>query len=110
MKPLAEIHPNANEYQEGYCYYGRALDMFWNFRSDGKSYLDEILKEQGIGAVFHYVPLHQSTIGEKLGYRAGDLPVTEDRAARLLRLPFFYEISDAQQTRVAETIREFFEK
>ncbi|KAL3924689.1 MAG: hypothetical protein SGILL_000889 [Bacillariaceae sp.] len=51
MKPLMEIHPNEKEYQEGCCYYGRALDMFWNFRSDGKSYLDEKLKEQDIDTV-----------------------------------------------------------
>jgi dTDP-4-amino-4,6-dideoxygalactose transaminase len=61
------------------------------------------LKQAGILAVFHYVPLHSSPMGLKLGYREGQLPVTEDLSARLLRLPFYHEISEAEQ---AEVIRE----
>ena len=44
------------------------------------------LKEQGIMAVFHYVPLHTSPVGQRFGYRVGDLPVTEELSARLVRL------------------------
>ena len=45
------------------------------------------LGERGIQAHIHYVPLHSSTMGKAMGYRAEDLPVTEDLAGRLLRLP-----------------------
>ncbi len=55
------------------------------------------LKSQEIHAVFHYVPLHTSPMGSKLGYREGDLPVTEDLASRLIRLPMFYEIAAFDQ-------------
>lgn len=65
------------------------------------------LRQQGIGAVFHYVPLHTSPMGQKLGYRAGDLPVTEDLAARLLRLPIFHEITEAEQNRVIASMEGF---
>lgn len=51
MKPLGEIHPTQKEMDDGWCYYGRHLDMFWNFREDGKSYLDEKLKEEHIDTV-----------------------------------------------------------
>ena len=37
----------------------------------------EHLHKQGIGAVFHYVPLHSSPMGRRLGYTHGDCPVTE---------------------------------
>jgi dTDP-4-amino-4,6-dideoxygalactose transaminase len=47
------------------------------------------LKEKGILAVFHYVPLHSSPLGLKLGNRKEDLPVTEDISRRLLRLPVY---------------------
>lgn len=47
------------------------------------------LKEKGINAVFHYVPLHSSPVGRGLGYRKEDLPVTEDISRRLLRLPLY---------------------
>ena len=62
------------------------------------------LKSQGIHAVFHYVPLHTSPIGEQLGYRTGDLPVTEDLASRLVRLPMFYEIAAEEQHSVTSQL------
>jgi dTDP-4-amino-4,6-dideoxygalactose transaminase len=63
------------------------------------------LKSQGIHAVFHYVPLHTSPMGEKLGYHTGDLPVTEDLAARLVRLPLFYDISADEQQAVTSQLK-----
>lgn len=62
------------------------------------------LKQNGIHAVFHYVPLHTSPMGYKFGYRQGDLPITEDLAARLVRLPMFYELTKAEQGRVIESL------
>ena len=38
------------------------------------------LKRHGVSAVFHFVPLHLSPMGRRFGYRAGDLPLTEDLA------------------------------
>jgi dTDP-4-amino-4,6-dideoxygalactose transaminase len=61
------------------------------------------LKQCGILAVFHYIPLHSAPMGLKLGYREGQLPVTEDLSARLLRLPLYHEITEAEQ---AEVVRE----
>jgi len=66
------------------------------------------LRERGIHAVFHYVPLHTSPMGAKFGYKPGDLPVTEDLAARVLRLPFFFEITSTDQERVVKTIHDYF--
>lgn len=67
--------------------------------------LDE-LAEQGIKAVFHYVPLHRSPMGQRL---CGDLslPVTEDLSARLLRLPLYYELTEAEQRRIIAAVHEF---
>ena len=65
------------------------------------------LAARGILAVFHYLPLHLSKIGLQYGSRAGDHPVTEDISDRLLRLPFFCALTDAEQTRVIEAVREF---
>lgn len=67
------------------------------------------LKENQIQAVFHYVPLHSSPMGNRLGYKAGDLPLTEDLSARLLRLPFFYDITEEEQMRVVNRIAEYLE-
>jgi len=47
------------------------------------------LRNAGIQAVFHYIPLHTSPMGAKFGYEEGDLPITESVSGRLLRLPFY---------------------
>ncbi|MBA4384151.1 MAG: dTDP-4-amino-4,6-dideoxygalactose transaminase [Anaerolinea sp.] len=62
------------------------------------------LKEKGILSVFHYLPLNLSDMGAKFGGKAGDCPVTEDVSDRLVRLPLFYNMTDAEQTRVVEEI------
>ena len=66
------------------------------------------LKEQDINAVFHYVPLHTSPMGQKLGYKEGDLPVTEDLSERLVRLPCYYELTREDQDRVIDGVYGFF--
>jgi dTDP-4-amino-4,6-dideoxygalactose transaminase len=68
------------------------------------------LQQQGIQAVFHYVPLHCSPMGQTLGYREGDLPVTEELSGRLLRLPMYHEITEQEQLRVINQVRRFLEK
>ena len=65
------------------------------------------LAAHGILAVFHYLPLHLSKFGLRYGGRAGDHPVTEDISDRLLRLPFFCALTDAEQTQVIEAVSEF---
>ncbi len=60
------------------------------------------LKAEGIHAVFHYVPLHSSPMGRKLGCAGAPLPLTDDLAARVVRLPMYYEITDKKQGRVAD--------
>jgi len=52
------------------------------------------LRQRGVEAVFHYVPLHSSPMGLAMGYQPGDLPVTEDIAGRLLRLPVYASLSE----------------
>jgi dTDP-4-amino-4,6-dideoxygalactose transaminase len=65
------------------------------------------LKDRGIHSVFHYLPLHLSDMGGKYGGKKGDCPVTERVSDSLLRLPFFNDLSEADQERVIAAIREF---
>lgn len=66
------------------------------------------LRARGIHAVFHYVPLHASPAGRRYGRAAGPLPVTEDVAARLLRLPLYYDLERHDVTEIAGAVAEFF--
>jgi dTDP-4-amino-4,6-dideoxygalactose transaminase len=65
------------------------------------------LKVRGILAVFHYLPLHLSDMGRRYGGRSGDCPVTEDVSDRLLRLPFYNDLTTDDQLRVVQAIMEF---
>ena len=64
----------------------------------------ERLKERDILSVFHYLPLHLSDMGLRFGGKAGDCPVTERVSDQLVRLPFFYNLTDAEQDRVIEVV------
>lgn len=65
------------------------------------------LKAQGILSVFHYVPLNLSDMGRKCAARQVRCPVTEDLSLRLLRLPFYNDLTEMEQSRVIETVQSF---
>jgi dTDP-4-amino-4,6-dideoxygalactose transaminase len=66
------------------------------------------LKSQNILAVFHYVPLHLAPMGLRFGYTERDCPVTQDVSQRLVRLPFYNDLTEADQARVIDQVHAFF--
>jgi len=75
-----------------------------------RSELIEYLKEDNIGSVFHYVPLHSAVAGEKFGiFHQEDIYTTKE-SERLLRLPMFYNLSEDDIRFVAQTIEKFYNK
>ena len=67
------------------------------------------LKAKGIMAIFHYVPLHNSPMGKSLGCDGTDLPVTVDVSGRLLRLPFYYSLSEDDVEIVCREVAAFYD-
>lgn len=65
------------------------------------------LTSRKICGVFHYLPLHLSPMGRRFGGREGDCPVTEKMSERLLRLPFYYDLTNEDQARVVSAITDF---
>lgn len=63
------------------------------------------LRARDIAAVFHYIPLHSSPAGLRLGRVAGGMEVTDGLSARLLRLPLFASMTDEQCDHVAAAVR-----
>ena len=67
----------------------------------------EHLKNLGIYAVFHYQPLHLSTVGRSIGGKDGQFPITESAGDCLIRLPLFNTMSEDEQSHVIESVKVF---
>jgi dTDP-4-amino-4,6-dideoxygalactose transaminase len=63
--------------------------------AEAREALIERMREDGIMTPFHYVPLHSSPAGRRFARTSGDLSVTEDLSARLVRLPLYPRMGDA---------------
>ena len=69
--------------------------------------LISFLKSRDILGVFHYVPLHLSPVGQRMGGRHGSCPVSEEKSDRLIRLPFYNSLNQDDQDRVIAAIQQF---
>lgn len=77
---------------------------------DVRTKLIKYLKENGIMAVFHYIPLHTSPAGKKYGRFHGEDKYTTKESERLLRLPMYYRLKDEDVIKICNTIKEFIKK
>ena len=87
----------------------QAYHMFYLLMPSGdmRDRFIQHLREREIYAVFHYVPLHNSPMGQKLGGAAARCPVAEDVSGRLVRLPFFTDLDKEDQLRILSAVQEF---
>ena len=76
--------------------------------AEQRSAFIEHMRGRGIQAIFHYIPLHNSPMGMRLGGRPGDCPVAESVSERLVRLPFYTSMPAETQQLVIDAAREFF--
>jgi dTDP-4-amino-4,6-dideoxygalactose transaminase len=84
--------------------------MFYVLTADieERTALIDHLKRAGIQAIFHYVPLHSSPFGARLGTASRNLPVTDRTSATLVRLPMYHELTDAEVGEVCGAIHRFY--
>ncbi len=84
--------------------------MYYILTPDGetRSRLLSHLKSRGIGACFHYVPLHLSPAGRRFGRLGGWLSVTEDMSERIIRLPLWIGMGEREVLEVAGALEGFF--
>lgn len=66
--------------------------------------------KKDITAVFHYIPLHLSPMGREMGYKPGSLPVTEEYASRLVRLPLYADLSETENQTVIDAVFDFVKR
>lgn len=70
--------------------------------------LISFLKEHGVQAVFHYVPLHSAPAGRTYGRFNGTDEFTTKESERLVRLPLYFGLSEEDRTTVIEAVRSFY--
>ena len=66
----------------------------------------ELLKQRGIKATFHYIPLHIAKMGKKLGYQKGDFPITEKISNTIMRLPLYTGMTEDEVAYVIKNLKE----
>lgn len=108
LSPLAEQgkielpYIPKNCVQNGHMFYFKTKDM------EERAALIKFLGENGIHAVFHYVPLHTAPAGIKFGRFHGEDKYTTKESERLLRLPMFYKLTEDEAGYIAGKVKEFY--
>lgn len=87
-----------------HMYYIKAKDL------EERTNLIKYLKENGVQAVFHYIPLHTAPAGIKYGRFNGEDKYTTKESDRLLRLPMYYNLQKEDAEKVVQTIKDFYTK
>ena len=110
LRPLEESGLLRLPVVPGYCTSNH--HMFYILLNDAqtRSELIDHLRGHRIQGVFHYVPLHSSPMGRRLAPETPSLPVTDGVSVRLLRLPFFHDITEDDQQRVVGHLTDFLRR
>lgn len=66
------------------------------------------LRQEGVQATFHYVPLHSAPAGKKFGRFHGEDEYTTRESERIVRLPMYYGLGEADRDQVIRSVRSFF--
>ena len=77
---------------------------------DERTRLIDFLKEQGILAVFHYIPLHTAPAGRKFGVFCGEDRYTTKESERLVRLPMYYGLEEEKGVYIVNKIKDFYSR
>ena len=87
---------------DAHMFYIKAKDL------EERTRLIAYMKENGIGCVFHYIPLHSAPAGRKFGRFHGEDQYTTKESERLMRLPMYYGLKPEDVEKVIETIKNFY--
>lgn len=108
LKPLAESGYIELPFVPDYCKHNAHMFYIKTKDLDERTALISYLKENGVMAVFHYIPLHSAPAGQRYGCFVGEDKYTTVESERLARLPLYYGLTDEDQTKVIETVKAFY--
>ncbi len=92
-------------YSDRHQHNGHLFCMLWRNGDERNAFITH-MRSLAIMTPFHYVPLHDSPAGQRLGKTPHPLPVTSDVSDRLVRLPMFWSLGD-DQAKVLDGVRSF---
>lgn len=87
-----------------HMFYVKAKDL------EERTRLISFMKSNGVGCVFHYIPLHSAPAGRKYGKFFGEDIYTTRESERLMRLPLYYGLKDADLRKVVAYIFDFYKE
>ena len=94
------------ELDNTYCVYHQ-----YTVKIPNRDEIHKMLQESGVGAMLYYpIPLHMQKVHAHLGYKLGDLPITEKNTECVISLPMFPELTLEEQKTVASTLINCLEK
>ena len=108
LKELAEAGKIELPTIPAHCQHNAHMYYIKTPNLEERTALIAFLKENGIQAVFHYVPLHTAPAGRAFGVFHGEDKYTTKESERLLRLPLYYGIEDSEVEYVVSKIKEFY--
>ena len=108
LTPLAEKEYITLPYTPEECTHNAHMFYIKTKNLEERSALISYLKENGVLAVFHYIPLHGAPAGQKYGEFIGEDKYTTRESERLVRLPMYYNLREEDITYVAELISRFY--
>ncbi len=108
LKELEESEKIALPYIPEECQHNAHMFYIKTGDLEERTKLIKYLNDNGIKAVFHYVPLHTSEAGKKYGEFVGEDRNTTRESNRLVRLPMFYALKDEEVRYVADKIKAFY--
>jgi len=91
-----------------YCEHNAHMFYVMTKDLDERTAFISFLKENGVQAVFHYVPLHSAEAGLKYGRFNGEDKYTTNVSERLVRLPLYYGITESDLAKVCDTVKAFY--
>lgn len=95
-------------YIPSYCEHNAHMFYLKTRNLEERTKLIAYLKDNEIGCVFHYVPLHTSPAGLKYGRFHGEDKYTTKESERIMRLPMYYNIKECEQEMVIDNIIKFY--
>ena len=108
LTPLKEEGRIELPYIPEYCTHNAHMFYIKTKDMEERTRLIEFLKERGVHAVFHYVPLHSAPAGKKYGRFHGEDRYTTKESDRLLRLPMFYKLTAEEVEYIVEQVKAFY--